>query len=85
MPVAALKLAELLGSRGIAKLSWSTELTADELHDFVALLSPGRSPGARQEWQDASCEHLSAEGPDYETLLAHEDEGDEWLSAERLV
>jgi len=83
LPTAARKLSALLGARGIARLSWSSELTAAELQDFLSLLARGRSAGLRQAWdQGAIFEHLQVEGLDYQSLMAQEDgEGEKGLSA----
>ena len=84
LPTAARKLSNLLGARGIARLSWSPELTAGELQDFFSLLARGRNTGRRQEWdQGAPFEHLQVEGLDYQALMAQDDgEGEEGLSAQ---
>lgn len=83
LPTAARKLSVLLGDRGIARLSWSPELTVGELQDFFSLLARARSAGRRQAWeQGAAFEHLQVEGLDYQLLMAQEDgQGEEELSA----
>jgi len=83
LPTAARKLSDLLGSRGIARLSWSPELTASELQDFFSLLARGRSAGHHEAWdQGPFFEHLQVEGMDYQALMAQVDgDGEEELSA----
>ena len=83
LPAAAHKLFTLLGNQGIARLSWSPELTAVELERFLALLARGRSSGRRQAWdQTTSFENLRVDGLDYQTLMGS-DAAEEGLSSER--
>ena len=84
LPAAARKLAALLGARGIARLSWTPELTAG---GAAAVLRPaGARPQRRPAgWdQAARFEHLRVEGLDYEALMAQDaEDGEAGLSAER--
>jgi hypothetical protein len=69
LPSAARKLAALFADQGIARLSWSPGIRADELERFVGLLARGRG-AHRQSWDPAaSFEHLRVEGLDYQALM----------------
>ena len=83
LPAAVRKLSTLLGNQGIARLSWSPDLTAEELERFLALLARGRSTGHREAWDPAvHFENLRVDGLDYQALMATDSEEAEGLSAE---
>jgi HEAT repeat protein len=82
LPTAARKLSALLGARGIARLSWSPELTTAEVQEFFSVLARSRSAGTG--WDHAArFEHLQVEGLDYQALMAPEAaDAEEGMSAE---
>ncbi len=65
------KLAALLGSVGIARLTWSPDLTSEELGRFLSRLALVRARGRHRAWEDTErYVHLHVEGPDYQALMA---------------